>query len=323
MTLLSNLVSINHLYRNGKKQEKKICDAALTRNLKLLKKNRPSTKHNHVHRKLYSKFETSRRKGLRISFTWLYANASKINKELKKDANHLPKSAVTAFIRKYRIKFRRVQRKKKLDKTVYLPKIMKWHSTLREVLVKSKNDSTTYDPKWGRFLPGRWLNVDQIPLPFAIHKSKTYDLPVPTAERRNYRTWVSTPGSGFDKTQCTLQICYSPGDTKIRIAIIFCVKGKRITDDELKAYHKNADIYWQTNDWADTEFSVNWVKNTLKPAVSQDESEFFLFCDNLSPQVSEAFLKEICSINGIVWFGELGATDIWQPVDNRFGKMLK
>ena len=58
-------------------------------------------------------------------------NASKINEELNKDANHLPKSAFTAFIRKYGIKLRRVQRKKKLDKTAYLPKIMKWHSTLR------------------------------------------------------------------------------------------------------------------------------------------------------------------------------------------------
>ena len=131
-------------------------------------------------------------------------------------------------------------------------------------------------------MPSRRFDVDQVPLPFAIDKSKTYDLHVPTAERRDYRTWVSTPGSGLDKRQCTLQICFSPGDTKIRIAIIFRGKGKRITDDELKAYHKDVDIYWQTNAWADTEFSVNWVKNTLNPAVSQDESEFVLFCVNLS-----------------------------------------
>ena len=57
----------------------------------------------------------------------------------------LPKSAVTAFIRKYGIKLRRVQRKKKLDKAAYLPKIMKWHSTLREGLIKSKSYSPTYN----------------------------------------------------------------------------------------------------------------------------------------------------------------------------------
>ena len=191
---------------------------------------------------------------------------------------------------------------------------------MREGLIKSKSDSPTYNSIWGRFLPNRRLTVDQVPLPFAIDKSKTYDLPVPTSERRDYRTWVSIQGSGLDKRQCTLQICFSPGNTKIKIAIIFRGKGKRISDDELKAYHKDVHIYWQTNAWADTEFSVNWVRSTLKPAVSEDESEFVLFCDNLSAQVSEEFLREIRAINGIVWFGEPGATDIWQPVDNGFGK---
>ena len=135
---------------------------------------------------------------------------------------------------------------------------------------------------------------------------------------------MSTPGSGLDKRQCTLQICVSPGNTKIKIAIIFRGKGKRITDDELKAYHKEVHIYCQTNAWADTEFSVNLVRiHTLKQAVYEDESEFVLFCDNLSAQVIEEFLREIHAINGIVWFGEPGSTDIWQPVDNGFGKMLK
>jgi len=36
-------------------------------------------------------------------------------------------------------------------------------------------------------------------VPFAIDKSKTYNLPVPTSEQRDYRTWVSTPSSGLDK----------------------------------------------------------------------------------------------------------------------------
>ena len=165
---------------------------------------------------------------------------------------------------------------------------MKWHSSLREGLIKSKIDSPTYNSKWGRFLPSRRLNVDQVPLPFAIDKTKTYDLPVSKSERRDYRTWVSTPGSGLDKRQCTLQICYSPSDTKVRIAIIFRGKGKRISEDELKAYHKDVDVYWQSNAWADTEFSIQWAKKTLKPAVSDSESEFVLFCDNLTAQTSNA-----------------------------------
>ena len=29
------------------------------------------------------------------------------------------------------------------------------------------------------------------------------------------------------------------------------------------------------------------------------------------------------NINGIVWFGVSGATDIWQPIDYDIGKILK
>lgn len=78
----------------------------------MLKKSRPSKKHVAVFGKLYCKLETARRKGLRISFVWLYANANKFNKESYKDVKSLPKSAITAFIRKYGIKLRRVQQKK-------------------------------------------------------------------------------------------------------------------------------------------------------------------------------------------------------------------
>ena len=104
------------LISKWKKQEKKICDASVQSHLKILRKNRPSKKHDAVYRKLYKKFETARKKGLRVSFAWLYANGNKFNKELHKNANNLPKSAITAFIRRYNIKLRRVQRKKKLTK---------------------------------------------------------------------------------------------------------------------------------------------------------------------------------------------------------------
>ena len=39
--------------------------------------------------------------------------------------------------------------------------------------------------------------------------------------------------------------------------------------------------------------------------------------------MNERLLHEIRSINGVVWFGVPGATDIWQPVDSGFGQMLK
>jgi len=85
-------------------------------------------------------------------------------------------------------------------------------------------------------------------------------------------------------------------------------------------------VYWQANAWADVNFSVNWVTRTLKPAVmitSETNKEFVLFCDNLSAQTNELCLSEVRKLNGIVWFGLAGTTDIWQPVDCGFGYMLK
>ena len=106
--------------------------------------------------------------------------------------------------------------------------------------------------------------------------------------------------------------------------MIFRGKGKRISPDEKESYHKEVDVYRQPNAWADTEFSIEWVRKTLKPAVKTDnDEEFILFCDNLAAQTSELFLAEVKSINGLVWFGVSGATDIWQPVDCGIGQILK
>eukprot|EP00794_Sanderia_malayensis_P002733 gene2733-3158_t len=93
-----------------------------------------------------------------------------------------------------------------------------------------------------------------------------------------------------------------------------------------QAYHKDVNVYWQANAWADTAFCVDWVKKTLKPAVEKDgagNEEFVLFCDNLNAQSNELFCSEVRKINGIVWYGVAGATDIGQPVDCGFGSMLK
>ena len=163
-------------------------------------------------------------------------------------------------------------------------------------------------------------------MPFTIDSKTTYERKLPRGEQRQQRTWVSTPGPGLDKRQCTLQICFAPEGPPVRIGIIFRGTGKRVSTDETNAYHKDVDVYWQANAWADVNFSVNWVTRTLKPAVintSETNKEFVLFCDNLSAQTNELFLSEVRKLNGIVWFGLAGATDIWQPVDCGFGYMLK
>ena len=123
--------------------ERKITDAALNRHMQLMKKIRPSTKYKQVFVKLNQKFLQARSKELRVSFAWLCANARKIQAELNQssqsDVKVIPKSAIFNFIKKYGIKLRRIQRKKRANKTSFLPDMIGWHATLREGLIRTGN----------------------------------------------------------------------------------------------------------------------------------------------------------------------------------------
>ena len=215
-----------------------------------------------------------------------------------------------------------MQRKKQVQKSNYVPGLMKWHCKLREGLIKTGSDRPNFDPKWGRFPPHTRFNVDQVPLLFAIDHKTTYEVDIPREEKRQHKVWVSNPGSGLEKHQCTLQVGFSPGDDSLRISVIFRGKGKRISADEKAAYHKDVDIYWQGNAWADTDVSVEWVRRTLAPAVANLD-EFVLFCDNLEGQISLQFQDAVRKLNGIVWYGLANATDLWQPVDAGAGYLIK
>ena len=166
------------------------------------------------------------------------------------------------------------------------------------------------------------FQFDQVPLPFVLDRTTTYE--VGDLDRYEKVT-VSTPGSGLDKRQATLQLCFSPEDNQVRPAVIFRGKhgGKFINKTEKQYYDKDVDVYFQPNAWADTEFSVDWIERTLKPATQVSDSEFLLFCDNLSCQVKDEFKVAIRNINGIVWYGLNKATDLWQPVDAGFGRLMK
>ena len=80
------------------------------------------------------------------------------------------------------------------------------------------------------------------------------------------KVWVSTPGSGLEKRQCSLQVCFSAEDNQMKIEIIFrgTSGGKRISTVEKQSYHQGVDVYWQKCAWADLEVSLEWIKKTLK-----------------------------------------------------------
>ena len=148
--------------------------------------------------------------------------------------------------------------------------------------------------------------MDQVPLPFVIDMNTTYE----SEEIGHYdKVWVATPGSGLEKRQCTLQICFSPEDNTCRVYIIFrgTKDGKYISQAEKNLYHPAVDILWQKNAWADGEVSLKWINTTLKNAVQDSEDEFLLLCDNLSCQTTDEFKKSVRDINGLVWYLLKGA----------------
>ena len=178
---------------------------------------------------------------------------------------------------------------------------------------------TFYDERWGRFLPEQRLNVDQVPLPFVIDKKTTYEVPCGRGkERRDHRVWVAQPGSGLDKRQATLQLCFGL-KTVMKPALIFRGMGVRISKAEVLAYDKDVDIFWQAKAWADTRVSVEWVKKSLSPVVSS-LPEYILFCDNLTTQVSDQFRKAVSDTSGNPHYGIPNGTHFWQPVDAAPGK---
>ena len=156
-------------------------------------------------------------------------------------------AAVFNFTKQYKLKIRRKQRNKNVPKEAHRLKLMEWHANLREKLIRPGQSAVGYSTKYGHFDPSRQLNVDQVPLPFAMDASRTYkNTNIPTSESRNKKVSIAQPGSGLDKRQATLQLCFSPDDTIVRPALIFRGKGK-VCASEKSMYNAGVDIYWQTN----------------------------------------------------------------------------
>ena len=185
---------------------------------------RPSVKYTGIYAVLLEQFKTARAMGSCVNFGWLWSKARKIYKAQEGKNAIVRKHVITTFIKSYNLRMCAKQRNRKKSKESYRESLSKWHGTTRERLIRSGKDGS-YDQKWGRFLPKQRFNVDQCPLPFVITTKRTYEL-VQKGDRY-YKVWISQPGSGLEKRQCTLQVCFHPTGKQPKLAIIF--RGKRKT----------------------------------------------------------------------------------------------
>jgi len=226
-------------------------------------------------------------------------------------------------LQKYQIRMRAKQRNKKKPKQQKIPDLQKWHATYREKYIRTSCNGPSYDPKWGKYKPEERINVDQSPLPFVVNLKKTYEY-IPPGQGASHNTWISQPGSGLDKRQCSLQVTFRVQGDQPKLAIIFRGKRKRLTDDEKLAWHPDIDVYFQPNTWMDTNVNLQWTDKTLEPFVKEQKLErYVLLLDNLEAHCADDFKTAVSDQNGLVWYGLPDGIDLWQPVDAGYAQVLK
>ena len=166
------------------KQKDSILKAAASEHKNLMKI-RPSIKFNKLFDHLKIVFDDAHAKGQVVDFNWIFSKARKLNRELGKE-DEIMKQVVVTFIKRNKLKYRRIQRNKKQEKERFREKMVKWHASLRERLIRTGQSNAQYDQKWGYFKPSQRYNVDQSPLPFSCECRKTYESP-----ETDKKVWVS------------------------------------------------------------------------------------------------------------------------------------
>ena len=102
-----------------------------------------------------------------------------------------------------------------------------------------------------------WFNIDQTSCPFAFNTKQTYHLFEEGTNQHKEKVWISQPGSSLNKWECTLQIYVCPTRPHPKLAIIFRVTSKHISDDKVKTWNPDVDVYFHEKDWVDTKFSCD------------------------------------------------------------------
>ena len=264
----------------------------------------------------------ARGKGAKVGDRWIRTRMRKYIRKFygnkKADSFRASPNWMFSFKKRHGISLRRKTNKKKQGSQEMLPVIQAFHQQLRRDLNSCRRRTNMVNhKKWGRWVPERRFNVDQVPLPFVVDQGMTYELKGSTS------VWISQPASGLDRRQCTLQLCIQPTEKQnVPPAIIFRGKGN-VKPAELQSYDKRVHIYWQDNGWMDSAVATQWVKNTFAPAIDKSQ-ENVLFLDNLSCQCTQDF-HSICrkEANTLAYPLPPSVTDKLQPVDAGEGYMIK
>eukprot|EP00903_Cladosiphon_okamuranus_P011389 g10732.t1 len=325
----------------AKNEDAIVRNAASDVTMTLLAKEQPRRWFPAVEKELYRLFLDRRKRKLKVSTLWLTVTFRKLLEE-KHPADNRAAAFRPSFrwMQKWAKRHSVVQRRRTNLKAKSveerLPEIKQFHRGFRKLLkepVRRKgaifpvgaalSTGETRLEKYGQFQLDERFDVDQVPLPFVNGLATTWEVQGST------RVVISQPFPGLEKRQCTMQVIFGPRKRVMRIALIFRGTGKRISRVEKAAYHKNVDVFFQKNAWADQEFCMEWAKKSYRPSLMRGRSQVprertLLLTDNLHAQRTPPFkdyLSKHC--NTLAWYFPANTTDELQPVDAGAGRMLK
>ena len=259
------------------KKWKTILEDAASSHQKLYLKGERSIKYLELYEALFNEFLAARSREYNVNFSWLWSRARKLKLDIdpKVEAKH---HVIGCFLQKKELRMRSKQRKKRKQRE---PSLKKWHATFREKCIQTGSEDPSYDQKWGCYQPAQRLNVDQSPLPFVVHSKKTFEY-IQKGEGSTTNVWISQPGLGLEKRQCSLQVMLWPNRGQPKLTIIFRGQRKRISQDKESEWHKGVNVYFQPNAWFHQNVCKSWYEETFLPFVKEQKLDKFVFLlDNL------------------------------------------
>ncbi|CAB1106446.1 unnamed protein product [Ectocarpus sp. CCAP 1310/34] len=313
------------------KDEKAIVAAAADDVKKsLLAKQQPKRWFPEAEKRLYKMFVERRKRKLKVSTLWLMIAFRKLGREMypgdqRAAAFRASFRWAREWAKRHNLSKRRRTNLKNKSVEERLPKIQRFHRLFLDLLqepvryrapdesyvsaITTVAESESRVPKYGQFqLWERW-NMDRVSLAFVNGLLDTWE------ERGAKRVAISQPFPGLEKRQCTMQVIFGTG--------------KRISPVEKAAYHKDVDVFFQENTWADQKFCMEWAKRSYREGLMRGRGEppkarSILIMNNLHAQTTDEFREYLAKeCNTLAWYGPSECTDEVQPVDTGAGRFIK
>lgn len=277
---------------------------------------------------LYNDIIDKRKKGHRVSNTFIRLRALQLHNELERTGDPIyterPFKASngwrTNFIKRRSLKYKKRKSGKKHSADDHLEQFLIFLSRVRFKLLSPIQDAIS-DPLWGRFPPANRYNMDQVPLPFVVSQEFTFTL------KTDNNVHITCPSEALRKRQWTMHVVVNAGVGEAKagwVDLISKGKGVRIKKEEVTRYHQDVDMFWQKNAWVDTQVMIKLANKFVSFKKKKHGDDWIvLFCDNLSAHLAPE-VKEIFGSNQVLlWFFPPNMTEMVQPIDAGYGRSLR